>query len=239
MIDNITKEMVWRIFDTFLNLALTLIICFLICFCSIFYTKYKVDENERWKYFGIALRKKLLGMIMLFVGIVFLTIFLEESFSVNIFELLHVSKWWKLLAVVWIINHIISGKKLYEEINFKYNLQEIKKREFGYRTTENIMLDIESRYNSNYVLQVERLGLLKSLTPVSLIPLIFGYILEGKELAIDWNWYTVVFFSILFIYFYNLWKCYKNMQFWKDRELEVQSALRDIQSKKLKLSDNL
>ena len=48
----------------------------------------------------------------------------------------------------------------------------------------------------------------------------------------DWNWYTVAFVSILFVYFYNVWKCYKNMELWKLRIEKVKEELRDMQYNK-------
>jgi hypothetical protein len=92
-------------------------------------------------------------------------------------------------------------------------------------------MNIIERYNANYVIQAEKLGILKSLTPISLLPLIAGYILEGKNIEVNWNWYTIAFFTILVLYLYNLWKCYKNMKFWKLQMVEIQNELRDIQCK--------
>lgn len=194
------------------------------------YLKMKNDEeDDEWYYFAYAIKKKLIEMFVssLFIG--FLILFLYESFSINVMNLLHVLQYWKLIVGIWIVANIISGKKLYDRLNFRQYIRKVKRGEYTHTTPENIMLEIIDTYNCNYALQVERLGILKSLTPISLIPPITGYILEGKNIAVDWNWYTAAFFGILFIYFYNLWKTYKNMQFWKIRTLEIQKEIRDIQ----------
>jgi len=145
---------------------------------------------------------------------------------------LDLSQYWKIIFSIWIIKCFFSGKKLYEALNFFEFLRKVRDGEYRHTSPENIMISEMERYNSNYTLQVERLGILKSLAPISLLPLIVGYVLEGKNIVVDWNWYTVALFSILFIYFYNVWKCYSNMKFWKIRAGEVQTQLRDMQFEK-------
>lgn len=195
------------------------------------YSKMKNDGDNKWYNYEYVIKKKLMEMLVFVIMFFILIIFLNEAFSIDILVLLQLSQCWKFIFSIWIAKNICSGKKLYDWLNFNNFMQRVKEGEYKYATPENIMMDIIDSYNSNYILQNEKLGILKSLTPISLIPLIAGYILEGKNITVNWNWYTVAFFAILFLYFYNLWKCYKNMKFWKIRACEIQKELRHIQYK--------
>ncbi len=197
----------------------------------VLYSKKKNDDDKKWYSFREALKREVMQMIAFGFIVYFLMFFLNEAVSINVVELLKLSKWWKIIFGIWIIVHIISGKELYDKLNFNDFLREVKNGNHSYTTPVNIFMNIIERYNANYVIQAEKLGILKSLTPISLLPLIAGYILEGKNIEVNWNWYTIAFFTILVLYLYNLWKCYKNMKFWKLQMVEIQNELRDIQCK--------
>ena len=230
VIENIINiKKVIKLYNNYFGAVLSLVIISLIFVAFSLYLKNKNESDEKWYCFVYTLKKKLIEMLVMLLFTWILILFLNETFSIDLIKMIHLSKYWKLIFGIWVWLNIVSGKKLYDRLNFSDFIQKVKKGNYRYTSPENIMLEIIDRYNANYVLQVERLGILKSLTPISLIPLIAGYVIEGKNIEIDWNWYTVVFFAILFIYFYNLWKCYKNIQFWKIRVLEVQKELRNVQ----------
>lgn len=214
--------------DCFWYILLIVLLFFLLMGITL-YSKMKGDGDKDWYSFVVVLKREIIQMMALGFIIFFLVYFLNESFSINVVELLQVIKYWKIIFGIWILLHMISGKELYNKINFSDFLQQVKDDKRKFTTPEKTFLDIIERYNANYIIQVEKLGILKSLTPISLLPLIVGYIIEGKDISVNWNWYTVVFFAILFLYLYNLWKCYKNMKFWKLYTVEVQKELRDIQ----------
>lgn len=230
----INIESIIKIYNNCFETILFLIIFYLICMAINLHSKMKEGKDEKWYNFMYVVKKKLMEMIVFAMFVLVFCIFINESFSINIVRNSYVCQYWKIIFSIWIIKNILSGKKLYDKFSFSDFIQKVKRGEYRHASPENIMLDIIDRYNFNYTLQSERLGILKSLTPISLIPLIAGYILEGKDIAVDWNWYTVAFFGILFLYFYQLWRCYKNMQFWKVRALEVQKELRDVQCQSIR-----
>lgn len=198
------------------------------------FSKMKNGTDEKWYSFKYVVLKKLTEMIVLILMILALIIFLNESFFIDTLSVLNVTKYWKIVFSIWMLLNIVSGKRLYDWLEFGDFLQRVKDGKYGYTTPEIMILDIIERCNSKYELQKEKLGILKSLTPISVIPLIGGYILEGKKVAVDWNIYTISFFAILIWYFYSLWKCYKDMQLLKRRKLEIQRELTDIQYKSKK-----
>ncbi len=192
------------------------------------YIKMKNEDNLKWYSFLCVIKKKLFEMVCFVSMVWILIVFLNDSFSIDILRLLNARKYWKIIFSVWVVGNVCSGKRLYDWLNYTDFLDKVKDGKYPYRSPEKIMLDMLDRYNAKYLLQTERLGILKSLTPICLMPLIAGYVLEGKNVNVDWNWYTVAFFAILFFYFFNVWKCYKNMQFLKERLIEIQKKLRDI-----------
>lgn len=194
------------------------------------YIKMKNEDSLKWYSFLCVIKKKLFEMSCFAIMTWILIVFLNDAFSIDMLSLLNAPQYWKIIFSVWVVGNIHSGMRLYDWLNYTDFLDEVKTGKYPYKSPEKIMLDMMDRYNAKYLLQTERLGILKSLTPISLIPLIAGYVLEGKNVNVDWNWYTVAFFTILFLYFFNVWKCYKNMQFLKKRLIEIQKELRDIQT---------
>ena len=53
----------------------------------------------------------------------------------------------------------------------------------------------------------KQFDILKSLTPISLIPVLFGFIFKDKTnnepIFINWNLYTILIFIMFFIYIYK------------------------------------
>lgn len=209
-------------------LAIFLLACMAL---NLYFNKNSI-EDYRLEYFVYVLKKKFTEMIVFLLIDLFLILFLTKIFYINITGLFHIFGCEKIVLGVWIIVNIFSGRRLYKKLYFNDFLRKVRRGKYNYMSSKNIMLDIFDRCDANYTLQAERLGILKSLAPISLIPLFGGYILEGKDIIINWNWYTMTFFAVLFIYFYNLWMCYKNMKLWKAQLLKVQSELRNLQYEK-------
>lgn len=218
-----------KVYNDYFVSLLFLFICVFIIICIKIYINYRVYDNETWIFFKWVIWKKISEMIVFAIMIGCLVIMLEKVFLIDVEALLHISQYGKIIFSIWLIVNIISGKKLYAWQAFNDTLQKIKNEEYMNSSPENIMLDWLSRYNAQYTLETEKLGVLKSLTPISLVSLCAGYILEGKNILVDWNWYTTVFLILLLLYIYNLWKCYKSMQFLKIQQLEIERELRDMQ----------
>lgn len=209
-----------------------LVIAYLVFVGITLYLKKKDESEKGWDNYIFVVKKKVIEVLFGTFLLLIILVFWNEIFPVNPFTLLKPALYWKILFGVWMITNIISGKKLYCELNFREYLREVRKGAYQYTTPENILMGEMEHCNLIYTLQTERLGILKSLTPISLIPLIAGYILKGKNITVDWNWYTVVFFAMIIIYFYNVWKCYSDMKFWKKRAWKIQEELRNMHVKK-------
>lgn len=185
------------------------------------------EDDKKWYSFRLVCKQEVGYVLMLVIGIFIFNFFVSGAFSIKVYNYLDIHRYWKIAVGLWIIIRLRSAKILYKELNYKDFLRRVRRGEYNYTTPENIFLDMIEEYSTNIEMQNEKMGILKSLTPISLLPLIVGYILEGKDIEIDWNWFTVAIVAILVIYLYNLWKCYYDMRFWKLRKIDIQRELRE------------
>lgn len=185
------------------------------------------DENKKWYSYITVLKNKLKQTIVQIITFIFLIVLLKESFNIDILNLLQFDKHWKILFAIWFALHIKSGKSLYSRLNFHDFLDNVSEGKYNsYTTPDKIYMNIIDECQMNYELEFEKLSVLKSFAPVSLIPLLTGYVLEGNNMEANWNWYTVAFFVILFIYFYKVWECYKYLKIWKWKKFNTQKIQR-------------
>ncbi len=180
--------------------------------------------NKRWDTYVAAVKKEALRMIAEFVVISMLLILIQDSFNIDILDFIR-NETWKLIIGFWFIFHIKNGRSIYKYVNRELLLDEIEK---GQNPSLQFELMIK-QYQNNYDLELEKLGILKSLAPVSLVPLIAGFILENKKISL--NAYTIIFFCILFLYIYELWKCYDTLRFWKSRKRKVEERIMNLKEK--------
>lgn len=171
-------------------------------------------------------------MLLFVIGLIIFEMFVSEIFLINIGEILDIRKYWRVAIGLWVLIRLRSAPKLYRRLNDRDFLRNIKSGEYNYTTPENIFLELIEEYSVNIEMQIEKMGIMKSLTPISLLPLIAGYVLEGKDIKINWNWFTIAMVAVLLIYLYNLWKCYYDMRFWKFRKIEIQRELREFKTTK-------
>lgn len=209
----------------FIILAIIFIVLFGIGFN--FHSR-KNDSDEKWGAFIYVIKKKFLELMMIVVLFAVLIYFVNNIFSISIFQISNILYYSKIIIGIILMKIVSSGKHLYSELNYINFLQQVKKGKYSYTTPNNILTDLKSRYHMNYELQVERLGILKSMTPISLTPLIAGYIIEGKEINVNWNTYTIIFFSLILVYIYSMWRCYSDIRLWKLREFEIEKELRQL-----------
>lgn len=226
--------MLQRTLEIYNDFFIVIILCIIIVMIGKwFILKNQKDkkENEKWYSYNTVLKNEITQLMVQAIILIFLIIFLKEAFNIDVLYLVQFNRFWKLFIGIWIVFHIKSSKSLYNRLVFHDFLDNVRYGKYPYTSPENIYLNNLDEYQINYELEFEKLGILKSLAPVSLIPLLAGYILEGKSIAVSWNWYTVAFFSILFLYFYKLWKVYEYLKIWKWKKLQTQKELRILQYK--------
>lgn len=187
------------------------------------------EYEKKWFNFWFVLKRK-------FVETVITAVIMGGCvlFFINILQMIDKMLFWKsyeFFVEICTIANICSGKKLYDGLNHCDYLDEIKEGKYNYSsiTPKDIFRGMLERYRANYDLEIELLGILKSLTPISILPLVVGYIFEGKNIVFSWNIYTGMLVIILLFYFVKMWKVYRTIKILKIRELEVIERIRDIE----------
>ena len=74
------------------------------------------------------------------------------------------------------------------------------------------LLKYKDSLNLEYELQKKHLNILELLSPISLVPVFIGLVFDKTNQHIDWTWYIIVSVIIILLYFYRLYRCYKNMK---------------------------
>lgn len=222
-------EMILQIYNDLFNFLIFVVIMWFFIIGMDSYMRMKANRDGTWYNFKEAVVKKLVEMFMVAIVVWCIITILDVTFSIDVLTLFNVERNGKLILGIWLVVNIVSGRRVYIKRRFSHELNEIMYGDYK-EYAENVLLDEINRYSNLFMLQKEYLGILKNLTPVSLIPLVAGYIVEGKIPGIDWNWYTIVFVAALLIYIFALWKCYDNMKILKMREVEIQNRLRVVQS---------
>lgn len=99
--------------------------------------------------------------------------------------------------------HKISSEKVLTDEGIKYTPSES-----ALNIYETSILELGQVYEN---LQ-NKLGILKSLSPMTLLVLLLGYLVDkSKQVALDWNIYTVLVLFSLGLYGYYLYDTYKKM----------------------------
>lgn len=189
-------------------------------------------ENKRnRRTYTIIVKKQLIEISILacFSGLVING--LKEMFVVDILEMVSVWQYLKFVLTIILLKSFFEGKRLYNGIGYMNIIEKIKSGKSWYKSPENGLIEEIKRSKLNYTLEKEKLEILKNFAPVSLIPLIGGYVLEGKNINLDWNVSTIFFVIILAVYICSVWKCYRNIKFWKENEWYVKNELRDLKYK--------
>lgn len=207
-------------------ICIVAIICILLLVLIII--KKYIDEKESRDILKIIMKTKSIELLVFIVIFALMAFILNVTFSIDFLKSCDYKNFWSIIFAILMLKSFWSGRELYYFLNYNARIRETKKEIDGDIKLENIM----ERHQSNYLLEKEKLEILKSLTPISIIPLLAGFVLKGESLSINWNWYTVIFLGALFLYFYSLWKSYKNIKFCKYKEIEIKQELRDLINKK-------
>lgn len=220
-------EHIVNLYNKLFPFAILLGVIFLVCRGIYLYYLMNVENDKKWYSFRLICKQEIERMLMFVIGVFLFDFLISGAFSIKVSNYLDIHKYWKIAIGLLIIIRFRSAKILYRELNYQDFLRRVTSGENNYTTPENIFLNMIEVYNINIEMKNEKMEILKSLTPISLLPLIVGWMLEGKNVEIDWNWCTVAIVAILVIYLYNVWKCYYDMRFWKLRKIEIQRELRE------------
>lgn len=232
MLLNNATEIVLRILEIYNDLFGEIIFMFLLylAILTLHLSKSKNSvEDNKWNSYCVVFKNEILQMIVQFSIFIFLIFMIKESFNIDIINLFQVDKYCKIWVSLWIGLHFKSGVSFYNRLQFHDFLDKVKDGKYSYMKSETIYLNYIENYQANYEVEIEKISILKSIAPVSMVPLLAGFVFEGKTINVNWNWFTVIFFLILFMYLYKLWKSFKYLKIWKWKKIQMQNELRRLQ----------
>lgn len=185
------------------------------------------DNNEKMT-FRVALHigfKKLIEQITVFVVLYFI---INVCMEISVFRLLDEHKLIKLLIGCIMIYDTRYGYKAYGRLRFDDFLDDIENGKYAYCPThqeyENLIID----YQASSELIKEKLGIIKSLTPISIITVIAGYVLKGEDIVVNWSGCTIVFVLIIILFVWSLYDNYKKLCTIRRKCAEVEKRLNKV-----------
>lgn len=165
-----------------------------------------------------------LQYIELFIGIISIISGVQGIFSFSLIKYFHDTGW----IIILILNCLYCV--------LQYCIQQFRCREFydtllEYQQNNEIVKlhNMMNNYNSSIEVLKIKLGILKTIAPASLIPLIVGYMFNNNDIIINWNNYTICLIALLIVYFYQVWKCYNRISLLKLFITEIKNDLNIMQ----------
>lgn len=195
----------------------------------------KKDENSG--YYRIAIKNEVEKVIVQFLIATVIMWMLNRVFSIDISYYINIGKYWKLIAGVCVAFRTKSGIELFRRLQRLRERRRIKDGEYKYLPPEKILTHEIEWWDAQYELQGKRMDILKGLSPISILPLIAGYILEGTELIVDWKWCIGGYALGMAVYAYSLWKCYNDMREAKWKKSECRQDLLEVEYENEKTQD--
>jgi hypothetical protein len=203
------------------------------------------NKSKHWNNLGFSIKHNLTSLLFstfLFI----LTIYTINYFLNNkIFESLndfYVRMAVFLVLALTIAHEIKSVYAMCNFLNFKDDLRELEQN----FSDENLMICLQMirRFKSSIDTLKLRMDILKSLSPIPLAVLLFGFLVDQSKTALlSWNIYTAILTISFFVYIIHFSRCFDSYQTLTRRLLDILET-RDkiklhLKRKLLELDDNL
>lgn len=195
-------------------------------------------EDENIYYYRITIKNEVKKVIVQVIIVAVIMCVLARMFAINISYYMNIDKWWKLVVGVCALFRTKSGIDFFRRLQRLCKRRRVKAGEYKYLPPEKILIHEIEWWDAQYELQGKRMDILKSLSPISILPLIAGYILEGTELIVDWKWCIGGYAFGIAVYAYSLWKCYNDMCEAKRKKAECRQDLLEVEYEREKKQDS-
>lgn len=207
--------------NTFFALIIVLIFCVILKGMLI----YKDNDQNKKMTFRVALHiglKKLAEQVSAFFV---LCVIINMCIDIDIFHVLLEQKLIKLLVGGIAAYDLWYARKAYGRLRVDDFLYDIEEGKYAYSPTqleyENLIID----YKKSMELVSEKLSIIKSLTPISIVTVIAGYVLKGEDIVVNWNGCTIIFVLIIILFIWSLYDNYKKLCNIKCKCAEVEKRL--------------
>lgn len=206
------------------NSGFIIFISFIFFICFIYITKSIVNKEDNWEYIKHIYIRGISNIILIFLGGMSLLWIIGIYFQTDLFVILQFDKMWKTILSILIINQLIEKGRLYRKLMFSKSLRDLE--------IEKELYEVQLEYNyylnlSKHQLDVAdyKMGILKSLAPLSLLTTLGGYYIQYNSKNIDWDKYSIVLLICLLYYVYQYKQTYVKV---KDLKYDIFKMEQDI-----------
>lgn len=196
------------------------------------------QKNENFYYFRVVVKREIEKVIVQVLITIVMVLGMREAFKIDISYYIDVDVWWRIILGGCIVWRLKSGNRFYRRLQRLRERRRVKSGEYNFLSPEKILVHEIEWWEAEYELQGKRMEILKSLTPLSILPLIAGYILEGKDLIVDWKWCIGIYLFGVAMYIYFLWKCYYDMRESMRKKSECRHDLLEVEYEREKGDDS-
>jgi len=218
--DNMIKDLhgIIQIYNViFIPLLISLIIIIFIALFCLF-----INNKDSFLDYWINIKHELIQMVAEFLLIFILAFFLFEIFNINIIKTFDFDLYGNIALSFWIAYHIkhLYDFKKYSAI-LKY-IRKVKRHEYA-KNPEVIFKEDIKHYNYLIEYTQEDLALYKSFSPIPLVVLVAGKIID----SVDMDKYITFFVYGIFLFFYKILNCRKRLLFLRRNRYEIEIALQE------------
>lgn len=188
-------------------------------------TIYQDNDKNKKMTFRVALNigfKKLIEQLIAFGALCFI---INMCIEISIFHLLLEYRLIKVLIGSVVVYDLWYTHKAYGRLRYDDFLDDIENGKYAYCPTQLEYENLIIHYQMSVELIKEKLGIIKSLTPISVITVIAGYVLKGEDIVVNWNGCTIIFVLIIILFIWSLYDNYKKLCDIKHKCLEVEKRL--------------
>lgn len=145
--------------------------------------------------------------------------------QIDIFDLLIKHSLVKMGIIATVALSVYRGYVAYRNLRFYDFLDEIEQNKYDYNVSQ---LEYENALVNCRILTeilTQKIEILKSITPISIISILAPNILEGKNININWNMYTIVFIVISAFVAFLLYSYLKKLCATKQKYAAIEKRL--------------
>lgn len=194
----------------------------------VIYIIYKLSKVNEWDKDDIvySLKYELEKMLVEFLLVVFLIWLVYAVFDIDILEKINIKTYGKLIFGIWLVIHLYQFHDSIKHWNRNKYIKNVNKGKY-LDPPELIFAEQIKRYKVYIDLQKEKISILKSYTPMALIVLIIGRLLDGADV----NIYIIIFFGCTFSYGYYVWRQFKKLGYLMMSKHDFEKELSELERK--------
>ena len=195
----------------------------------IFFKVYRLQTYNKWDVSDIlsVFKQELEKMIVEGFLVGALIWILHTIFKIDAIKVLNIDSYWKIILGAWIIIHLYQLNDYIRNLKTNRYIRDIKAGKYS-DDAESIFLSEIERLNVKIELQKEVISIYKAFTPMALIVLFLGRLMDGAEFDI----YVTIFCLAILCYGYVVFLKFKELKNLMFRKYDYEMELKEFKADK-------